>query len=128
MIDLIKDRLEGLGYVIEQRDTLTLRFLLIKEQDFVKAECGGKIPQELDYLIIDWVVAAFLLEKKSAGAITKIGDIDFTETPLKSLTEGDIRVEWGSTGSKSPEERFDDLISELFKSRERLSLFRKMRW
>jgi len=129
MRQLIDDRLNALGYTSTDSDSdnFTLNFLISKEEEFVKSECGGKIPDALKFEIVDWVVAYFLRDKKAAGALTKIGDIDFTEAPLRALTEGDIRAEW-AVGTKTAAERFDDLIEGLLKSKEQLALFRVIKW
>ena len=129
MLELIIERLKGLGYEMTDGDRFTLNFILSKEIDYVKSECGGAVPDGLKYPIIDWIIAEFLINKKGSGALTKIGDIDLNEAPLKSLVEGDIRADWGGGNVKSAEERFDELVGSLTKGRTRLmGLYRVMIW
>jgi len=130
MIELVKKRLASLGYAVTDADMLALDFEILKERDYIESECG-RIPDELKYHMIDWIVANFLLAKKSEGALETIGTTDFTSAPLKAITEGDVRVEWGgsgSTGVKTPDERVDEIVKGLMKSRYRIALYRRIKW
>ena len=130
MIELVKKRLASLGYTVTDADVLALDFEILKERDYIESECG-RIPDELRYHMVDWVVANFLLAKKSEGALETIGTTDFTSAPLRALTEGDVRVEWGGSGSsgvKTPDERVDEITKSLLKTRKMIAQYRIIKW
>ena len=130
MIELVKKRLASLGYTVTDTDLIALDFEILKERDYIESECGC-IPDELRYHMIDWIVASFLLAKKSEGALESIGTTEFTSAPLRALTEGDVRVEWGGSGSsgvKTPDERVDEITQGLLKTRKLIALYRRIKW
>lgn len=126
MIDLVVSRLEGFGYEVLHSDLLVIKFLIDKVENRVKSDCNvNEVPKELNSELVDMVVGNFLLEKKTFD-LDSLKSINF-ENVIKQIQEGDTNITF-SDNSKTPEQRFDELISYLVNKGIDLSCYRKIRW
>lgn len=126
MMDLIISRLESFGYEVLHSDLWVIRFLIDKVENRVKSDCNiDEVPKELNNDLVDSVVGNFLLEKKTFDS-DSLKSINF-ENVVKQIQEGDTNITF-SDNSKTPEQRFDELISYLVNKEIDLSCYRKIRW
>lgn len=88
------------------------------------------VPEGLKFVWVDMAAGYFLQEKKSLGQL-KICGVDLSETPAKSITEGDVSITFASAsdGVKSPEARLDELINRLINPpQSAYAKFRRLQW
>ena len=124
VLEDVKLRLASLGYIFIAGDAWVLGFIIEKLENHIKSKCNTlEVPTGLYQSAVDMVVGEFLLGKKSNGQLTGFN----FETAVKSIQEGDTNVTFGS-GSKTPEERFDELISFLMHSEVNYSSYRRLKW
>ena len=111
MLEDVKQRLSSFGYEVIEDDTWVLEFIIQKVENYIKSNCNiDAIPEGLHQIAVDMSVGEFLLGKKSTGQLTGID----LEAAIKQIQEGDTSVTFAiGDGSKTPEERLDNLISHL---------------
>lgn len=127
MLDDVKARLLSFGYTTTADDDWVLGFMIKKVSDEIKADINATtIPDGLYNVAIDMVVGNFFFERKAQGKLT---EYDITEV-VKSIQEGDTKVEYAiDAGSKTPEQRLDELISYLLTNgKASFSAFRSLSW
>lgn len=122
MIENIKQRLYSLGVDVTEDDNDNIEFCLEKVIKHVKNGCSiAVIPKMLEQVVIDMVCGEFLkIKRKSfkSGDISKI---------LKSITEGDTRIEYYET--QNDEQKMDTLIEHLLNfGKGDLINYRCIRW
>ncbi len=126
--DVIK-RLKWIGYTyVEVDDKELVEYLINKVTNDIKVFCNiDTIPVELNQYHIDRVTGEFLLNKKDSGQLT-LDDINL-DGVAKVIQLGDTKVEYATDTTKSPEQRFDALITYLLNAKkEMLVSFRQLRW
>lgn len=125
MLEDVTKRLESFGYEVTEDDTWMIEFLIQKIENSIKADCNiNTIPEELHEIAVDMVVGEFLLNKKSRGQLEGFD----LETAVKQIHEGDTSVTF-SDGSKTPEERLDELILYLMNyGKGKFSAYRCIKW
>lgn len=111
MLEDVNARLLSFGYTVNENDNWILGFIIKKVNDEIISELNvTTIPDTLYNNAIDRVVGKFFFELKNLGKLT---EFDITEI-VKSIQEGDTRVEYAiGSGSKTPEQRLDDVIKSL---------------
>ena len=111
MLEDVKQRLSSFGYEVIEDDTWVLEFIIQKVENYIKSNCNiDAIPEGLHQIAVDMSVGEFLLGKKSTGQLTGFD----MEAAIKQIQEGDTSVTFAiGDGSKTPEERLDNLISHL---------------
>lgn len=126
MNELVINRLEWFGYEVVRSDLLTIKFIIEKIENKVKTDCNiDEIPEELNNVLVDMVVGNFFIEKKTFDP-DSLKSINF-ESVIKQIQEGDTNITF-SDNSKTPEQRFDELINYLINKEYDFSCYRKIRW
>lgn len=127
--DLIKERLECLGYGCLEGDYKLIKKSAEKVERRLKNLCGTEFfPEELLYEAIDMAVGEFLKAKKTFS--TK--DLEGFDLSLavKRVQVGDTNATFASgDGCLTEEQRLDNFIDALLNSgKEQIACFRKIRW
>ena len=126
MNELVINRLEWFGYEVVHSDLLTIKFIIEKIENKVKTDCNiDEIPEKLNNVLVDMVVGNFFIEKKTFDP-DSLKSINF-ESVIKQIQEGDTNITF-SDNSKTPEQRFDELINYLINKEYDFSCYRKIRW
>ena len=126
MNELVINRLEWFGYEVVHSDLLTIKFIIEKIENKVKTDCNiDEIPEKLNNVLVDMVVGNFFIEKKTFDP-DSLKSINF-ENVIKQIQEGDTNITF-SDNSKTPEQRFDELINYLINKEYDFSCYRKIRW
>ncbi|HBF7128048.1 hypothetical protein [Clostridioides sp. ZZV14-6150] len=129
MIDNIEKRLQGFGYTLKDGDKWLIDFVKEKIENIIKLDCNIKaVPIELKEIEVDMIVGEFLFTKKNIGQLD-IESLNF-EAVEKSISEGDTKVDFAiGSGSQTPEQRFDSLITYLTTyGKNKILTFRCLRW
>lgn len=127
MLEDVTKRLESFGYEVTEADNWMIEFLIQKIENSIKADCNiNTIPEELHEIAVDMVVGEFLLNKKSRG---QLDGFDL-EAAVKQIHEGDTSVTFAiGDGSKTPEERLDELILYLMNyGKGKFAAYRCIKW
>ena len=122
----VKQRLNSFGVETTEADDAALVFLIAKTEQSIKNECNlSKVPDELQYILVDWVCGGFLQTQFSLGKI-ELENMDLNGA-LASVKEGDVTISFDNSQSDSV--RFESLVSALLHTgRSELLCFRKLRW
>lgn len=125
MFEDVVERLKSFGYEVTEDDGWMIEFLIQKIENSIKADCNiNTIPEELHEIAVDMTVGEFLLNKKSRGQLEGFD----LETAVKQIHEGDTSVTF-SDGSKTPEERLDELILYLMNyGKGKFAAYRCIKW
>lgn len=125
MLEDVTKRLESFGYEVSEDDAWMIEFLIQKIENSIKADCNiNTIPEELHEIAVDMTVGEFLLNKKSRGQLEGFD----LEVAVKQIHEGDTSVTF-SDGSKTPEERLDELILYLMNyGKGKFAAYRCIKW
>lgn len=129
MIELVKNRLNNMGYKVTENDNFILKFLIEKVETIIKNNCNiPTIPTELEPLTIDMVMGYFLKEKKSTAIDTLLG-LDLTQA-VQSIREGDTSITFAiGNGNDTPEQRLNSLINHLINDSEKVLVsYRCLKW
>jgi len=127
MLEDVTKRLESFGYEVTEADNWMIEFLIQKIENSIKADCNiNTIPEELHEIAVDMVVGEFLLNKKSRGQLEGFD----LEAAVKQIHEGDTSVTFAiGDGSKTPEERLDELILYLMNhGKGKFASYRCIKW
>lgn len=127
MLDDVKKRLESFGYIVTDVDAWVLDFIIKKVENHIKNQCNtSTVPEELHEIAVDMVVGEFLLNKKSRGQLEGFD----LEAAVKQIHEGDTSVTFAiGDGSKTPEERLDELILYLMNyGKGKFASYRCIKW
>lgn len=127
MLEDVTKRLESFGYEVTEVDNWIIEFLIQKIENSIKADCNiNTIPEELHEIAVDMVVGEFLLNKKSRGQLEGFD----LEVAVKQIHEGDTSVTFAiGDGSKTPEERLDELILYLMNyGKGKFAAYRCIKW
>lgn len=127
MLEDVTKRLESFGYEVTEVDNWIIEFLIQKIENSIKADCNiNTIPEELHEIAVDMVVGEFLLNKKSRGQLEGFD----LEAAVKQIHEGDTSVTFAiGDGSKTPEERLDELILYLMNyGKGKFAAYRCIKW
>jgi hypothetical protein len=127
MLEDVTKRLESFGYEVTEADNWMIEFLIQKVENSIKADCNiNTIPKELHEIAVDMVVGEFLLNKKSRGQLEGFD----LEAAVKQIHEGDTSVTFAiGDGSKTPEERLDELILYLMNyGKGKFAAYRCIKW
>lgn len=127
MLEDVTKRLESFGYEVIEADNWMIEFLIQKIENSIKVDCNiNTIPEELHEIAVDMVVGEFLLNKKSRGQLEGFD----LEAAVKQIHEGDTSVTFAiGDGSKTPEERLDELILYLMNyGKGKFAAYRCIKW
>lgn len=127
MFEDVVERLESFGYEVTEADNWMIEFFIQKIENSIKADCNiNAIPGELHEIAVDMVVGEFLLNKKSRGQLEGFD----LEAAVKQIHEGDTSVTFAiGDGSKTPEERLDELILYLMNyGKGKFAAYRCIKW
>ncbi len=127
MLEDVTKRLESFGYEVTEADNWMIEFLIQKIENSIKTDCNiNTIPEELHEIAVDMVVGEFLLNKKSRGQLEGFD----LEAAVKQIHEGDTSVTFAiGDGSKTPEERLDELILYLMNyGKGKFAAYRCIKW
>ncbi|MBS5822411.1 MAG: hypothetical protein KID00_00890 [Clostridium argentinense] len=120
-------RLESLGYIIKVDDGWVISFSIQKIENTIKNECNVTlIPDGLYHTAIDMICGEVLFAKKQSGKLEGFN----LDAALKSVQAGDTTVTYAfGAGSKTPEQRLDDLLSYLLTNgRGEFACYRRIKW
>lgn len=124
----VVERLNTLGYNLNEGDTVTLQFAINGTEQYIKNFCNiNEIPSELYYVAVDMAAGTLLKTKQSIG-VDVSDSIDFSNTGVSSIKEGDVTVEFSTGDSNSTVNLFNALLDRLCKRDNELLAFRKVRW
>ena len=129
MVEMVKERLESLGYVWKEGDEVILAFSVQKVTNTIKNDCNVvSIPEGLMNIAVDMAVGEFLMAKK-AFSPDDIAGIEL-EPVVKQLQEGDTNTVFAvGEGNLTPEQRLDYFINYLLThGRDQFSCYRRLRW
>lgn len=126
LADDIKARLETFGYVCTGNDDWLIDFTTLKIENDIKTQCNTDIiPEELYQTKVDMIVGEFLFAKKNMG---QLSELDLSAA-VKSIQEGDTNITFAfGSGSSTPEQRFDAIISGLRTPNVDFAAFRCIKW
>ena len=123
MLEVVKKRLESLGYNVTDADEWLLNFLIEKVDNYIENQCNiTGIPENLFFFMVDMVCAEFLSNKKGIGQIEGINE----ETAVKSIKEGDTTVTFAIADDVSS---FEGLLESMkVRLQAELVKFRRLVW
>jgi len=128
MIDIeeVKKRLLGIGYVYADSDAWMLSFISSKvTNEFKSATNQLEVPTGLTESAIDRVCGEFLFAKKASGNIVGFN----LDMAVKSIQEGDTNVTFAvGAGSKTEEQRLDEVIAYLINPNIDFASYRRVQW
>lgn len=126
--DAVVSRLSMLGYTAGGEDRPSLEYLIAKCRAELLAEINRReVPEGLFYTLADMAAGAFLYEKLAAGGL-EIEGLDFGQTP-KSITEGDVKVDFAGDGADNAGARFRSRLDAMMHPPESvLGAFRRLKW
>lgn len=127
----VEKRLKALGVHHAAESDYAIIYAADNAATTIKNETNLDIvPEGLKFVWVDMAAGYFLQEKKSLGQL-KICGVDLSETPAKSITEGDVSITFASAsdGVKSPEARLDELINRLINPpQSAYAKYRRLQW
>jgi len=121
-METIKQVIQTLtGYIVPDTDSGLLEFIFKSETQHILNDCNlTTLPNQLAYVVEERTIAQYISMKSMD--ILGSDNLDV----VTSIKEGDTTVEIGGT---SNEERLNNLISHLMRSRERdIACFRRLKW
>ena len=129
MLDMVRERLESFGYVLNASDKALIAFSVQKVENTIKNECSVlSVPEGLINIAVDMAAGEFLMAKKTFSPDDIAGlNLDFA---VKQIQAGDTNTVF-ATGetSMTPEQRLNNLITHLLTyGRDEFSNYRKLRW
>lgn len=127
--DIVKERLESLGYEVREGDNFSLAFSVEKVRSTIKNSINWKdIPKGLEHIAVDMAVGEFLLYKKTFDPDELVGfDLDYA---VKQIQTGDTSTVFATgEGSMTPEQRLTNFINYLLSyGKSEFKAFRRLRW
>ncbi len=128
----VAKRLKALGYNADETENenylCEIEYALAKTVQYIKNFCNIKeIPFELFYVAVDMAAGEFLKEKLATGCDV-CDNIDFDAEGIKTITEGDVTIQFGTGEGTGEVARYKDLIKSLCYRDAELVPFRKLRW
>lgn len=124
----VVDRLNALGYNLNDGDIVTLQFAINGTEQYIKNFCNiSEIPSELYYVAVDMAVGTFLKTKQSIGT-NVYENIDYSVVGISSIKEGDLTIDFSTGDKNSTINMFNALLDKLCKRDKELIAFRKLRW
>ena len=124
----VVERLSTLGYNLNEGDIVTLQLAINGVEQYIKNFCNiSEIPEELYYVAVDMTAGTLLKTKQSIG-INVSESIDFSNTGISSIKEGDVTVNFSTGDSNSTVNLFSALLKRLCNRDAELLAFRKLRW
>ena len=129
MLDMVKERLESFGYVLNASDKALIAFSVQKVENTIKNECSVlSVPEGLINIAVDMAAGEFLMAKKTFSPDDIAGlNLDFA---VKQIQAGDTNTVFATgEASMTPEQRLNNLITHLLTyGRDEFSNYRKLRW
>lgn len=127
--DDVVARLKAVGYEVTEADEAAVTYAINRAAEKIEANINRTdIPEGLHYTWVDMAAGLFLFDKKAAGTLGE--DFDFS-APTKSISEGDVKVEFvgASDGSSTPEVRFDKMLNGFINPPQSVfAAFRRLKW
>ena len=121
--DEISERLESLGYTVDDSETWVIGFLAGKVTDEIKNECNTNgIPDGLYRVAIDMACGEFLKMKKGTG---RLDGFD-VEAAVKQISEGDTSVTYAVADNSITLDGFIDAL--INGGKRQFTTHRKIRW
>lgn len=110
--DKVIKKLATLGYdTLDEMDYIIIDYAVRNTEMCIKNFCNiGKIPDELEHVVINTVCGDFLYQKYCLGLLP--GSFDF-ELACESLKEGDVQINFNTDSNSTNEQRFVALVNEL---------------
>ncbi|MCI8314628.1 MAG: hypothetical protein HFH74_06250 [Lachnospiraceae bacterium] len=129
MLDMVRERLESFGYVLNASDKALIAFSVQKVENTIKNECSVlSVPEGLINIAVDMAAGEFLMAKKTFSPDDIAGlNLDFA---VKQIQAGDTNTVFATgEASMTPEQRLNNLITHLLThGRDEFSGYRKLRW
>ena len=126
LLEELKKRLKSFMEISADDEYLINYSLEKAKQSILNMTNQNKIPEGLNYVVIERAVCEFLAFKKGTGTLN-IDSINLNAVVAR-ITEGDITVQEG-TNSLSPEARLDYLVSSLLRYGEsEIYKYRRLVW
>ena len=124
----VVERLNTLGYNLNEGDIVTLQFAINGTEQYIKNFCNiSEIPKELYYVAVDMAAGTLLKTKQSIG-INVCENIDYSAAGVSSIKEGDLTINFSTGDSNSTTNLFSALLKKLCNRDAELIAFRKLRW
>ena len=126
LLEELKKRLKSFMEISADDEYLINYSLEKAKQSILNMTNQNKIPEGLNYVVIERAVGEFLAFKKGTGTLN-IDSINLNAVVAR-ITEGDITVQEG-TNSLNPEARLDYLVSSLLRYGEsEIYKYRRLAW
>lgn len=129
MLEQVKDRLQSLGYELQEEDEFSLTFCVQKVENTIKNDCNvSAVPEGLMNIAVDMAVGEFLTVKKTFSP-DSIAGLNF-DAAIKQIQTGDTNTVFAvGEGSLTAEQRLDNFLNYLLTyGREQFSCYRRIRW
>lgn len=124
----VVERLNTLGYNLNEGDIVTLQFAINGTEQYIKNFCNiSDIPKELYYVAVDMAAGTLLKTKQSIG-VNVCENIDYSAAGVSSIKEGDLTIDFSTGDKNSTINMFNALLDKLCNRKDELIPFRKMRW
>lgn len=124
----VVERLNTLGYNLNEGDIVTLQFAINGTEQYIKNFCNiSEIPKELYYVAVDMAAGTLLKTKQSIG-VNVCENIDYSAAGVSSIKEGDLTIDFSTGDKNSTINMFNALLDKLCKRDKELIAFRKLRW
>ena len=122
----IKTRLKSFGYEFVDGDEIAIEYAEGKAIQYIKHFCNiSEIPECLDYVLMDIICGEFLQLKRNTGQLTSIQ----TDATVKSIQDGDTRVEYNVSYQTDPNGVFNEFVKSLINGHnEELLRHRRLVW
>lgn len=129
MVDrrMIIDRLNQLGYSVNEEDFDQIDFELNKFTNYVLNYCNiDSVPEIVEPRLIERICADFLFYKKNSGSLEGFN----YDAVIKSIKEGDTTIYYAvGQGEDTPENRFDSFVKQLERGFDKwITPHRRLRW
>lgn len=124
----VLQRLESLGYTVQDADGWMIGFFVQKVENHIKNSCNTtSVPDGLKYTAVDMVCGEFLFALKQTGKLNETFDLD---AAVKQVQAGDTNVTFAiGDGSNTPEQRLNNLLAYLMtKGEGDFVCYRKIKW
>lgn len=128
LIGAIKNKIKALGYEeFTGTDDALIDTAFWDASEHIKNICNiGAIPRGLEHVLCDMVCGEFLYQRYAAG---KLPETFVFETPVASISEGDVSISFASGGAQSAEQRFLAYVNKLRKPDKSCFVrYRKVSW
>jgi len=123
MIEVVKKRLESLGYEVVDHDNWALSFIIEKTSDHIENSCNiSTIPDNLFFFTADFICTEFLRGKKAIGQLEGFD----VEAAVKQIKAGDTSITYAIADSMDSLESLHQSMN--MSLQQQLVKYRRLAW